>query len=84
MGEVNIGETALQVHQAVALGASTRHGGELVVTHTNAAHSAQFVLLLGTPLNEPVAQHGPFAMNTRAQLEDAMRRYQAGDMGRLD
>jgi redox-sensitive bicupin YhaK (pirin superfamily) len=84
MGEVNIGETALKVHQAVALDAVARSGDALIVTNAHATQNAQFVLLLGTPLNEPVAQHGPFAMNTRPQLEDAIRRYQAGAMGRLD
>jgi redox-sensitive bicupin YhaK (pirin superfamily) len=83
IGEINIGETALKVHQAIALDASARSGGELIVTSAHATQSAQFVLLLGTPINEPVAQHGPFAMNTRAQLEEAIRRYQAGEMGCL-
>jgi redox-sensitive bicupin YhaK (pirin superfamily) len=83
-GEIMIEETALKVHQAVALDATARSGGELIVNNANAAHTAQFVLLLGRPLNEPVAQHGPFAMNTRAQLEDTIRRYKAGEMGRLD
>ncbi len=83
-GEIAIEEATLKVHQAVAMDATARGGGELIVTNANTTQSAQFVLLLGTPLNEPVAQHGPFAMNTRVQLEDAIRRYQAGEMGRLD
>jgi redox-sensitive bicupin YhaK (pirin superfamily) len=84
MGEINLGDTALKMHQAVALDAAARHGGELSVVNAHSELDAQFVLLLGTPLNETVAQHGPFAMNTRAQLEDAIRRYQAGEMGWLD
>jgi redox-sensitive bicupin YhaK (pirin superfamily) len=80
MGDIAIGDTALTLHQAVAIDPINRSGGELIIT---AAKDAQCVVLLGTPLNEPVAQQGPFAMNTRAQLEDAIRRYQAGEMGRL-
>jgi redox-sensitive bicupin YhaK (pirin superfamily) len=83
MGEITVGQTALKVHQAVAIDPVARSGGELVVTNADATQSAQFVLLLGTPLHEPVAQHGPFAMNTRRELEEAIQRYQAGDMGAL-
>jgi quercetin 2,3-dioxygenase len=35
-------------------------------------------LVAGKPLGEPIAQHGPFVMNTRAELEQAIRDYAAG------
>jgi len=31
-----------------------------------------------TPLREPVVAHGPFVMNTRQEILDAIRDYQAG------
>lgn len=77
-GQIHVESTTLAVHEAVTLG---REGGDLTITATD---DAQCVLLLGTPLNEPVARYGPFAMSTREQLQDAMRRYQSGAMGRLD
>ena len=39
---------------------------------------ARFILLAGRPLREPVVQYGPFVMNTREEIEQAVRDYQAG------
>jgi len=42
---------------------------------------AEFVLLSGQPINEPVVQHGPFVMNTEAEIYQAMRDFQEGKNG---
>eukprot|EP01138_Halocafeteria_seosinensis_P010312 gb/GECG01010530.1/.p1 GENE.gb/GECG01010530.1/~~gb/GECG01010530.1/.p1 ORF type:complete len:359 (+),score=45.72 gb/GECG01010530.1/:1-1077(+) len=42
---------------------------------------AHFVLICGQPLNEPVVQHGPFVMNTKEEIYQAMKDYQEGKNG---
>ena len=47
------------------------------------SEGAHVLLLSGEPLGEPIAAHGPFVMNTREEIVDAIRDYQRGEMGRL-
>jgi redox-sensitive bicupin YhaK (pirin superfamily) len=37
---------------------------------------AQFIVLAALPLHEPIVQYGPFVMNTRAEIEQAIDDYQ--------
>ncbi|XP_021302996.1 LOW QUALITY PROTEIN: pirin-like protein [Sorghum bicolor] len=41
----------------------------------------RFVLVAGKPLGEPVVQHGPFVMNSRAEIQQAMEDYYYGKNG---
>jgi len=41
---------------------------------------ARFLLLAAKPLGEPVVQYGPFVMNTREEIEQAVRDYQSGKL----
>jgi hypothetical protein len=55
-------------------------GNEIKLT---ANTNTSFLLLSGLPLNEKIAQQGPFVMNTETQLLEAQRDYQMGKMGVL-
>ncbi|MGW5310260.1 pirin family protein [Nocardia thailandica] len=43
----------------------------------------EVLLLGGAPLREPVVQYGPFVMNTRQEIIDAIEDFQAGRMGNI-
>ncbi|MEP6853155.1 MAG: pirin family protein [bacterium] len=80
-GYVGAENRPIRSGQLAVLGA----GDRLTVRAADAQdsrHPALEVLLLGgQPIREPVVQYGPFVMNTRSQLEDAIRDYQAGRLG---
>jgi len=67
----------LETHTAGVLAS----GYEVEVTA--GTDGARFLLLAGRPLGEPVAQYGPFVMNTREQIEQAIRDYQSGELTRV-
>ena len=75
-GDVLVGpsgeERALETHSAGLLSA----GDEIRVKA--GGKGARFLLLAGKPIGEPIVQYGPFVMNTREEIEQAIRDYQNG------
>jgi hypothetical protein len=77
-GDGRVQDTPLADHH-VALIADAPATIELVA----GAHGFETLVLAGMPLNEPVARYGPFVMNTKAEIEQAFRDYQAGRFGEI-
>ncbi len=51
--------------------------GDEVVVNTDGA-PVRFLLVAGKPLDEPIARYGPFVMNTREEIEQALRDLREG------
>ena len=75
-GTLELGGTTLRTHDAGVLAEQ----GEVAVQA--GPDGARFLLLAAKPLDEPVVQYGPFVMNTRDEIEQAIRDYQGGAFGR--
>jgi len=71
---------ALRSGQVAALGA-----GDVVVVDadSDADEPLEVLLLGGQPLREPVVSYGPFVMNTKSEIIEAIDDYQAGKMGSI-
>ena len=51
--------------------------------HVEADQDAVFLILSGEPIDEPIVGHGPFVMNSEAEIEQAFVDFQSGRFGRM-
>lgn len=59
-------------------------GDEVKIENPSSANDILEVLLIaGVPVNEPVVRYGPFVMNTRQEIVEAIEDYQLGKMGTI-
>lgn len=78
-GAATIADRTVGSGQLAVLGA----GETIAMSTTPAGDGARLLVLAGVPLGEPVASYGPFVMNTREELMQAVRDYNAGRMGEI-
>ncbi|WP_028008054.1 pirin family protein [Solimonas flava] len=71
-------------------GSEIARGGQLIVldrdgsdVQIEANGEATVLLLSGEPLDEPIRGHGPFVMNTEAQIAEAIDDFNSGRFGRI-
>lgn len=75
-GHLRIGEvTVPDRHMAIL-------GNEGLAIDLHAAEDARTLIVAGKPLREPIAQYGPFVMNSAAEIEQTLRDYRDGKLGR--
>ncbi|MBG9388948.1 pirin family protein [Caenimonas aquaedulcis] len=72
---VGIGGQAVTSHAAIEVRA------DAAVELVNGDVEAEFLMLQGRPIGEPVAQYGPFVMNTQAEIMQAMQDYRRTQFG---
>jgi redox-sensitive bicupin YhaK (pirin superfamily) len=78
-GEAVFGaQTAAQSHMALFA-----RDGEEITLEASAAGPLDVLLIAGIPLGEPVSRWGPFVMNTREEIMQAVEDYRSGRMGAI-
>ncbi|HEX7381032.1 MAG TPA: pirin family protein [Nevskiaceae bacterium] len=77
-GSVTVGDNATQVLPVHQAGILDDAGDEVMLR--SGAQATRLILVAGRPLGEPVEQYGPFVMNTREELAQAVHDYQAGTL----
>lgn len=75
-GRLDFGGQQAAAHSLVVLGE-----GETLAADAG-PEGARFILVAGRPLNEPVAQYGPFVMSSQEEIHQAMADYRAGRLVR--
>jgi quercetin 2,3-dioxygenase len=71
-GEARFGENLVAAPKLIVLGDGDSIGARAEKS------PARFLLVSGKPLNEPIARHGPFVMNTREEIEQTLRELRDG------
>jgi redox-sensitive bicupin YhaK (pirin superfamily) len=75
-GSVSIADAVVPRGDAGVLIGGDKAGD--VIEVTAGAEEARFIVLAALPLNEPIVQYGPFVMNSREEIEQALRDYSDG------
>lgn len=79
-GEVEVGGATVGAQRMAILKNGAERDG--IVLQAGEA-PAKALIIAGQPLNEPIAQYGPFVMNTHEQIFQAVEDYRSGKFGPL-
>lgn len=60
------------------------NGDSITIAVPQDGETTDLLLLAGRPINEPIERYGPFVMNTRKEIRQAIRDSQEGRMGKID
>jgi quercetin 2,3-dioxygenase len=77
-GAVDVGNSEGDRVETDRMAILSNDAGADGLTLTAGSTTARVLLVAGHPLNEPIAQHGPFVMNTTAELHQAVVDFQRG------
>jgi redox-sensitive bicupin YhaK (pirin superfamily) len=78
-GRVCAPDSEGHLHEVPAPGVAV-FGGDGTVTITAGAEGADVLYCEGEPIREPVEKYGPFVMNTRDELQQAVDDFNAGKL----
>jgi redox-sensitive bicupin YhaK (pirin superfamily) len=82
-GTVGVEQRPIRLGQLAVFGAGDSITIEASPRQESRTSNLDVLVLGGQPIGEPVAQYGPFVMNTRAELEQAFADYNAGRLGTI-
>jgi redox-sensitive bicupin YhaK (pirin superfamily) len=74
-GQARVGDSGTQVVDLHQMGILSNDGDGL---RLHAEAGSRVLVIAGQPLNEPIAQYGPFVMNTTQELQQAVHDFQTG------
>ncbi|HSM21712.1 MAG TPA: pirin family protein, partial [Rubrivivax sp.] len=80
-GELAIGSTLVPRQRMAILANTPGSDGVALRASAEGSEGARAIFIAGRPLNEPIAQVGPFVMNTQQEIFQAVQDFQAGRLG---
>lgn len=78
-GAISIAGVAVPTQRMAILNNDAQADGLVI----DATSDAKYLLIAGKPLREPIAQYGPFVMNTQAEIRQAIEDFRAGRLGEI-